>query len=282
VRKITLIIIFLLLSCSLYAQENLDNLENESAPVLNDQLNEYWRRIRKLQDEDTTIEAMFGTTTGHDHDGTDSKKIPKSNIDGLSGFQIFTSDGNFTAPTDITKVYLSMVGGGGGGGGGGAQAGEYGGGGGGGGWIINYPYTVVAGNSYVVDIGAGGAGGAGGANGSQGSTGSVTTFDSTVSVPGGGGGNGGASGAGGNGGTGGGGFDAVANTAGGYSGKGGAGGDGEEGAGTAGAGGGTLFGVGGAAGANAANNTGGGGGGRAAETQAAGFTGGSGLCIVMY
>lgn len=67
--------------------------------------------------------------------------------------QVFLSSGSFTAPSGVTKIYLSMIGGGGNGAIGGTTGG--GGGGGAGQCIINYPYTVVAGNSYTVTINGG-------------------------------------------------------------------------------------------------------------------------------
>lgn len=105
--------------------------------------------------------------------------------------QIFTSSGTFTAPTGITKVYLTMVGAGGGG------EGNGNGGGGGGGAIINYAYTVVPGNNYTVTVGTGGTGGSSGGGPNNGTAGGNTSFDSSPVVLGGAG----ASGAGGAGGS---------------------------------------------------------------------------------
>jgi hypothetical protein len=268
VRKITLIIIFLLLSCSLYAQENLDNLENESAPVLNDQLQDYWRRIQKLQTESATeayVELKFNTTTGHDHDGTDSKKIPKANIEGLSGVQVFTSDGTFTAPAGITTVYLTMVGGGGSGAGTAASTGSYGTGGGGGGTIINYPYTVTPSSEYAVVVGT---------------SGEDSSFDGTVVAP---------KGLAGNTDSPVGGLGATPSASGANPARqciaGGNGGSAASGT----HGGATNFGIGGTPSVNstggaAGANTGGGGGGTqtTANVARAGGAGGSGICIVMY
>lgn len=189
-----------------------------------------------------------------------------------SNIQIFTSDGTFTAPAGITKVYLSMVGGGGGGG---CKSGAVGGGGGAGAMIVNYPYTVVPGNNYAVVIGPYGAGGAGTTE-HDGANGTATTFDSTVSASGGNGGKGAA----GTGGTGAGGFDATSSGVGTYTMK---GGDGSSSANN-GHGGGTFFGVGGVGavptGNPAPNNSGGGGGG--GRTDGNGGNGGAGICIVMY
>jgi hypothetical protein len=89
--------------------------------------------------------------------------------------QIFTSDGTFTAPTGITLVWLSGCGGGGGGAGGYDNIG--GGGGGGGSTFFRVAYTVIAGNNYTVDIGAGGAGGL---HDNAGINGANTTFNSVV------------------------------------------------------------------------------------------------------
>ena len=207
------------------------------------------------------------------YDGTTWDAIAAGNI------QIFTANGTFTAPGGVTKVYLSMCGGGSG-----SMSsieGTASGGGGAGESLINYPYTVVAGNNYSVVIGAGGAAGADGGN---------TTFDtsvialkgvSAVARP--------------NGGVGGGqgmdGGNAVTTTpgaAGGFT-KGGNGGTGSSvGDQAGGGGGGTVFGKGGigaqaAPGIAAAANTGGGGGGAGSGGGGrAGAAGGSGICIVMF
>ena len=182
--------------------------------------------------------------------------------------QIFTSSGSFTAPTGVTKVYLTMCGAGGGGKTS-AGGGNGGGGGSAGGAIVNYPFTVTPGNSYTVTINAGGSAGA---------SGGTTVFDS-ITMPGG--------------------LSGVAGSTGGasvtcsngaqpcsFSSAGSAGlGDGSGGAGgnsLVGAGGtATATGTGGAAGNNAAANTCGGGGGGQANGGTGG-TGGSGIVIVQY
>lgn len=94
-----------------------------------------------------------------------------------TGVQTFMSSGTFTAPTGVTKVYLTMVGGGAGGGQGNGSA--YGGGGSGR-WYINRPYTVIAGNSYTVTVGATGAGGTGGDS----TNGHDTVFDALTATGG--------------------------------------------------------------------------------------------------
>lgn len=145
------------------------------------------------------IDDLVDTSTGHRHDGGDSRKVLVTDLDvtgitdshfvkrsgaGLAGVghgdQIFTSSGTFTAPAGVTKVYVSLVGGGGGGAGTADPTGSGSPGGGGGGAILNRPYTVVPGNSYTVTIGAGGTGGTGGA----GTDGGDTSFD-TLTAPGG-------------------------------------------------------------------------------------------------
>lgn len=179
--------------------------------------------------------------------------------------QIFTSSGSFVAPTGITKVYLSMIGGGGTGG----VAGTTGGGGGGGSGqcFINYPYTVVAGNSYTVTINGAGA---------------TTVFDALTAAAG----TVGNAGSGGTPGTGGvSGGQTLLNVAGSglYNGPGGTGGTGTA---LGGGGAGSPFGSGGAGG-NAGNgvaasaNTGAGGGG-GSNGAATGGAGGSGVVIVSY
>lgn len=185
---------------------------------------------------------------------------------GQTRSSMFTSSGTFTAPVGITKVYLTMIAGGSS-----AKGGSNGGGGAGGGYIVNYPYTVVAGNNYTVTVGAGGTAVSGTNNGIAGGT---TTFDS-VSV------SGGAAVTGSTGGVGGGGsFNASGGTLGTFIQKSGNGGD------TNGAGGSTPYGLGGqsaggSAGApqDAAANTGAGGGN---GNGGGGGAGGSGFVLIEY
>ena len=202
------------------------------------------------------------------YDGTTWDAIAAGNI------QIFTSSGTFTAPGGVTKVYLSMVGGGGSGG---AAAGG-GGGGGAGGMVINYPYTVIAGNNYSITIGTGGTGVT---ITNDGNNGGSTTFDTgAISAPGGIKGLGTA----GTGGAAGGGLNAGnAPTAGTYAMTGGNGAN--QSGGIGGGGGGTIVGGGGAGGNGAGGtaalaNTGGGGGGTGSSGSSG--AGGSGICIVMF
>ena len=202
-----------------------------------------------------------------------------------TGLQLFTSSGTFTVPAGITKVYLTMIGGGCAGG---ATGGHGGGGGSSAPALINYPYAVIAGNSYTVTIGAGGVGAAY----SNGTDGGSTTFD-TLTIAGGKGGVGG--GAGGasvsataaNGVTGGG-YNFQSSMAGGVGAA--------TNNGNGGGGGGSLFGIGGngatfsgggTAGSDGAANTGVGGGGASGDsgsgsTGQKGGNGGSGFVLVQY
>lgn len=210
--------------------------------------------------------------------------------------QLFTSSGTFTAPSGVTKVYVTMVGGGGGGGGGRDQGTGAGGGGGGGESIIMMSYTVTPSSSYTVTIGTGGTGGSGGSNGApsgDGTDGNQTSFDGTITATG------GSKGLGTDGGGGTGGSGAAANSLNGSSSTGGdrgsfAGGTGANGAASVGGGGGgTYLGTGGTGatgdgstgGVGPANSGGGGGGGNRLVATGTGGTGGSGaagICIVMY
>jgi len=197
----------------------------------------------------------------------------------VHGIQIFTASGTFTAPADITKIYITMCGAGGGGGY--STLADWGSSGGGaGGCIIHYPYVVSPGNSYAVTIGAGGSGGT--ASVQTGGSGGSTSFD-TISLPGGSGGQsshnpGGAGGGGLDGGE----YLGIATSI-----KGGNGGTSISGHG--GAGGSTPLGRGAPGraisnpqpGVNASANTGGGGGGATGYGNKGG-NGGSGICIIEW
>jgi hypothetical protein len=165
----------------------------------------------------TSTSVPFNTSTGHDHDGSDSKKVLATNLDftgGTSGTflrgdgtwssslntKLFTTTTTWTAPNGISLVFITMAGGGGGGGGGHASSGS-GGGGGGGASIIRKAVVVVAGNTYNVTINSGGGGGAVSQNGSAGGSVSFAGELLTLTCNGGSGGIKGANGAGGAGGT---------------------------------------------------------------------------------
>lgn len=201
-------------------------------------------------------------------------------ITATAGTQVFTSSGTFTAPTGITRVYVTMVGGGGGGGGGGNPNG--GGGGGSGAYILHMPYAVTAGSNYAVTISTGGTGGTPTNNGGSGGT----TYFATLSVLGGTGGF-----ANGSGGTAGLGIAGTgsAPTGGGQPTTSGFTGGAKSGA-TGGGGAGSIFGVGASGstggagtGSNADANTGtGGGGGNELGASNSGGNGASGMVIIRY
>lgn len=227
-----------------------------------------------LYDNGTSLVRLIPGTSGQFLKTQGASANPIWATASSSGVQVFTSNGTFTAPTGITKVYLSMVGGGGGGrtsAGGGAG----GGGGGAGAFLINYPFTVIPANNYSVTVGAGGT---------TGNAGSTTSFDS-ISVSGGGSGVASVTG-----GTGPGGFDGtVSSSAPNFKGGNGSNGDGGGGggyggasfAGSGGAGAAAGGGCAGAAGTAAASNTGAGGGGGECNLGVGG-AGGSGIVIVTY
>lgn len=142
------------------------------------------------------IAAMTEKTTLVDADlfliedsaaGNAKKKVQKSNISPVSTFmptdiQVFTANGTWIKPANISKVYVKVVGGGGAGG---AATGSYGesAGGGGGGGGYSEGYVVVSGNvtvtvgtagnlsSFAGDTTVQGNGGSAGAAGSSGGAG---------------------------------------------------------------------------------------------------------------
>jgi hypothetical protein len=93
----------------------------------------------------------------------------------------FTSSTTWTVPGGVTSVKVLVVGGGGGGGE------SIGGGGGGGGVIYNESYSVTAGNSIIVTVGAGGAGGDGTPGYPPGAKGGNSVFGTLIALGGGGG-----------------------------------------------------------------------------------------------
>lgn len=107
---------------------------------------------------------------------------------GFSHGQEFVASGNFTVPTGVTAVCLHMIGGGGAGSS--TITAALGGGGGGSGELIqNFPVVVVAGNTYAVNIGAGGIAPASGqASAQAGGTGGDTSFAALYYARGGAGG----------------------------------------------------------------------------------------------
>jgi len=90
---------------------------------------------------------------------------------------VFTANGTWTAPANITSAQVLLVGGGGGGGGGSQNVA---GGGGAGGQVMVKNITVVPGTTYSINIGAGGQGGQGAL---------LSAADVTSTLPGSNGGN---------------------------------------------------------------------------------------------
>lgn len=213
------------------------------------------------------------------------KKVKKSNLSnpppsaGWTNMQAFTSNGTWTRPTGVDKVYVRVVGGGGGG----AATHSTGGYGGSGGGAGGYSEGLISVTSNVtVTVGAGGGGGAsGGASGSSGGTSSFVGT-TTIQATGGTGGTANSSSVG----SGGVGSGGTVNL---YGGNGGS----NNGSSNGGSGGSTVFGGNGGeknstsgfvgTGLPAKANTGGGGGGAAKYSSAqTGGAGGSGIVIVCW
>ena len=113
-----------------------------------------------------------------------------------SRFAVVTSSQTITIPNWVTEIYVSgCAGGGGAGGGGGGDTTYYGGGGGGGGAgesIIKRKFTVSAGASLSITIGASGVGATPSVGtGNDGTAGGNTVIGSLITLTGGGGGKGG-------------------------------------------------------------------------------------------
>ena len=113
-----------------------------------------------------------------------------------SRFAVVTSSQTITIPNWVTEIYVSgCAGGGGAGGGGGGDTAYYGGGGGGGGAgesIIKRKFTVPAGASLSITIGASGVGATSSVGtGNDGIAGGNTVIGSLITLTGGGGGKGG-------------------------------------------------------------------------------------------
>jgi phage-related tail fiber protein len=178
---------------------------------------------------------------------------------------VYGSSGSFTVPAGVTHVHVRLVAGGGGGGG------SISGGGGGAGGYAEGMYSVTAGQTITVTVGAGGTAGPSGGHGGNGGT---SSFGSYISATGGMGGRGGNEHGGGGGGAG---INGALNTVGGY------GGDGIA-SGVGGQGGASFLGGGGkagtASGANGSALGSGGGGGYGGSYP--GGAGASGVVIVEW
>ncbi|SUX81048.1 Uncharacterised protein [Citrobacter youngae] len=113
-----------------------------------------------------------------------------------SRFAVVTSSQTITIPDWVTEIYVTAsAGGGGGGGGGGGDTTYYGAGGGGGGAgesIIKRKFTVPAGTSLSITIGAAGMGANSSVGtGNDGNAGGNTVIGNLITLTGGGGGKGG-------------------------------------------------------------------------------------------
>ena len=104
------------------------------------------------------------------------------------GTQTFTSDGTFTVPASVHKIFVTACGGGAGGSGAGGYGQGTGAGGNGGACIIREPFSVTPGQTIGITIGIGGAGGSSGTSsyaGKPGKAGTATIIGSLVTLPGG-------------------------------------------------------------------------------------------------
>jgi hypothetical protein len=84
-RKIMLFLAILFICVSpLRAQEVLSEFSDKTLPVLNDQLSKSQREVARLGDNLTNLDTFYlaysSSTTGHDHDGSDSKTIPLTTL----------------------------------------------------------------------------------------------------------------------------------------------------------------------------------------------------------
>ena len=165
----------------------------------------YELRAQTLESDVTTGTAPLTVASTTKVTNLNADTLDGSDSTAFSQKQLFTSSDTFTAPSGVTKVYVTMVGGGGGGGGGGTLTDAGGGGGGAGEYIIREIFTVVGGNNYSVSVGAAGVGGAGGnpggVNGTAGGDSAWDTGGVNFVVTGGSGGVKGISGTGGTGGS---------------------------------------------------------------------------------
>lgn len=132
-------------------------------------------------------------------DGTDWTSTALSL--GLNADVKTSGSGNFTIPTGVTKLKVTVVGGGGGSSG--ALSGGTGRSGGGGGTAIKWLSGLTPGNTIAYSVGAGGTAGTSTGNGGNGSASTISSGTQTITTVTGGAGAGGdlSGGAGGNGGT---------------------------------------------------------------------------------
>jgi hypothetical protein len=147
-------------------------------------INNNWQILDNLFNSNGTLKTQYGGTG-------------QTSFNSLPNLSVFTSNGTFTVPAGVTKLYVQVygAGGGGGGGGGGSQPGDSGSGataqhGGNGGYGAAV-LDVVPGTAKAITVGAGGANGSGGggnATGSAGNSGGTSSFGTLISATGGAGG----------------------------------------------------------------------------------------------
>ena len=195
----------------------------------------------------------------------------------VPNLQVFTTNGTFFVPTNVTRIKVELWGGGGGGGKGNNSS-YNGGGGGAGGYAFNV-LNVTPGASYPVTVGTGGTNGV---------AGTFSSFSNLLGATGGGAGTNAASNANGGGGIGGATTNSIVLFAGSAGAVGGSfgGGNGAPALGPLGSAGGlggvSPNGTASGAGGNANGPGAGGGGSSAGQNPAPGGTGGPGLVIVYY
>jgi hypothetical protein len=90
--------------------------------VLNDQLYKTSKDIISIYDDIDDLDDEFDTSTGHDHDGTDSKKVIATNLlaTGLSDRDVlYNNNGTFAGsdPSELIYIWIGNING---------TAGEYG------------------------------------------------------------------------------------------------------------------------------------------------------------
>jgi hypothetical protein len=104
------VILILMLTCGIaQAQETIVSYNENSLPVLNEEfrstrqsLRERISEITALQTQVSDLEDEFDTSSGHDHDGTDSKQIDYNNL--LNTPTIPTQYFTLSSATTVTDV----------------------------------------------------------------------------------------------------------------------------------------------------------------------------------
>jgi hypothetical protein len=143
-------------------------------------------RIEEYQGDAATLEgstlAQVISDAQTSVNATQLESHTLAQVIGTHGHEIFSTDGTFTVPYGVTKIYITACAGGGGGGGGDpADPVRLGSGGRIGESIYRQEVTTVAEREYAIVIGSGGTGGANGtgAGGVNGTAGGNTTIIGT-------------------------------------------------------------------------------------------------------